>query len=274
MWNFAKILGVFGLSLMLSGTRLSAQSCDIEQWMVDLHTASQVFLKQIETEAAPQRAQDLRSVAREHSAVSMRRALRKSGLEQHEALLSQISSRQKVMLQSFERYGAARTKATGQIKTMGVLLDELNDVIVALDCAQDPTWRPRQSSGIALFIGTQSPAVAWGAFLVVFSGMGVSLTAYSRISQKNRRREKRYPCRLKARVSIYNQTVETLCLDISRNGMKVKSDAKYSPGTPCHVFFESLTAAAKVQWSNAEYCGLNFNNPLKDTELRALLEHG
>lgn len=262
--------GLFGVLATVQD--LAAETCEIEQWMVDLHTATAAFVKNIDSGSAAQKARALEAVANARSTVSVRRELQKSGLERHGALLSQISTRQKVILQSFERYGPARTRATGQLKKMTLLMGELNTVIATLECKQDPSWRPTQESGILLLFSGQNPAVAWGAFFTVFGSIGGGLTVYSRILQKNRRRDKRYPCRLPVRIGVYNQTVETTCLDISLGGIKIKSDAKYALGTPCTIFFKGKTAPAKIQWSNAEYCGINFAQPLNETELKALLK--
>ena len=269
---FLQFLTAALFGVLATAQDLAAETCEIEQWMVDLHSATSAFVKNIDSGSAAQKARALEAVANTRSTVSVRRDLQKSGLARHGPLLSQISTRQKVILQSFERYGPARTRATGQVKKMNIQMGELNDVISTLECKQDPSWRPTEASGISILFSGQNPIVAWGAFFTIFGGIGGGLTVYSRVIQKNRRRDKRYPCHLDVKVGVYNQTVETTCLDISLNGVKIRSDAKYGSGTPCTVFFEGKSAAAKVQWSNAEYCGINFVQPLKEAELTALLK--
>ncbi|WP_276990349.1 PilZ domain-containing protein [Lentibacter algarum] len=274
MLRLTRLFSQSCLGLVFWATSLAAETCEIEQWLVDFQIATVNFVEEAYTPMADEMASRLQNVASEHSNDSLRRALRDSGHEEHEALILRVTEHQKLMLRSFNRYGPQKLFETRQVKKMRALLGPLQEVLQRLDCAEDPSWGPSGGVGSNFPIGPHRPVATSFALLGLIAFIAGALTLHTRYIQKCRRREQRYPCNRAVQLSAYNRTQAAQSLDISQNGMKLRSDWQCPLGTPCQVIIGNIFIAGKIRWSNAEYCGVNFDHPLDQTVLQQVLELG
>ncbi len=86
------------------------------------------------------------------------------------------------------------------------------------------------------------------------------------------RRAKRYKTHHKTQFSMHSETTQTIILDISCNGAKLRHgrDAPPALGDICEIYLQNEWKVGKIQWANPQFCGVTFNVTLKSDFVKSL----
>lgn len=86
-----------------------------------------------------------------------------------------------------------------------------------------------------------------------------------------RRHNRRHVCNVPGVLEGHLYCEETMLLDLSRSGCKLRLNDSFAPDRPVLVHVGRRTIPAFPKWSNAHYAGLRFNRRLTEVELSAIL---
>lgn len=260
------------LLMSMSANPVTAEgTCRFETWLAESFAASVAFVDRLDDDSAKARADNLESLLSAYSLVEIRRELRAKGLAAQEKAIIQYLTRQKALLANVRKRGGSASLALAERLGLPRQIGDMRVFLSRLRCRENDEWRAgpilARLEGLDLQVELRNWMILAGLALAVGSGLlGVTWS-----QQRRRRREERHVCALPCQFSSANQTQWARAVDVSLNGMKLHLSDRPADGQPCVITILGETVAARVAWSNVEFCGVSFCTSLAPEMLARML---
>ncbi|WP_237028913.1 PilZ domain-containing protein [Phaeobacter porticola] len=266
------------VGFVLDAAPVAARDCRIFNQLMTLTLASEELHEYLRTGSNSAAIARMERFLSNTSKTELSRGMKQQGLHDLYKATETLMAQQRTLLNMLairDRRGAERTS----IKLFA------RETVAAYrrDLARMPCRRSHNSGlnegemGALKALGHISSATAAAGSLGLVAIGALCFIIYERRMTILRRRRKRYSCNLDCTLRCNNEEAEATLLDISQEGAKIKSVMACSVGDVIALDLPDgapkIDLGSRVQWSNANYFGVNFKEKLPREAVKDLTSY-